>query len=166
MATIEFKPEKKFKYWSNLSVDVGIGDWRTISYDEKNNETTVVIFDCNEIVIKDLSLDEFHEINYCNKTVKKYFTIYRCHLQCNRCNGSGTTDWISKVVKEKPLLDIKPFDRDPKGRILALQLPNCVIYASSPKLISSLEICSDCYGSGLNHVKQYKIIDEFFIENC
>lgn len=165
MGTLKFKQTEQFKY--SIYESAEITDWRTVAYDEKNNEIAATIFDCNEIIIRDLSLDEFHEINYCCQTVEKTFSLYSCHLCCVRCSGSGVSDWISETMRKRPNLQIIPFDRNPKGRVLAFtQRSGNTLYTSSPKLISSQKLCSYCHGSGLNRIHYHAIIDEFFIENC
>jgi len=123
-------------------------------------------------MIENIDLDEFHEINYCNKTVRKLFTLRRCYLVCSLCCGTGKTDWISKVIKSERSYRSKKFERDPKAEILTLSRfsnkhkKEILIDVSSPVLTMAEERCEKCYGSGLNMVKSYELTKSRKIKYC
>jgi len=143
---------------------ISISNWRSLQV-YKHNVIKVVNDECDDINIYDITLDEFHEINYCNKTVYKPYSILGCRLVCNKCYGTGKTDWVKKIMTSQPKFLNPKFDRNPKEDILMLEIPfhNEYLYTSLPKLESTQEFCPKCHGSGLNHVRNYKVITSFFI---
>jgi ferredoxin len=167
MGKIKFKPTDDLEF--NRIEDLDITNWRAMLVSEKSKTIIVTLESCDEALIKDITQEEFHEINYCNKTVEKSFELGQCWLVCKRCDGSGLTDWITKTMEKPRRINFNlKYDRNNKGEIIKLQLPKhpLVLYISTPKKTSSEEYCIHCHGCGLNRVNQFKILDRICIENC
>ncbi|MFW9872202.1 MAG: hypothetical protein ACFFG0_03795 [Candidatus Thorarchaeota archaeon] len=154
--------------------EIDISNWRALIISDIIDNVIVVTNNCNEICIKGISLDEFHEINYCNKTVRKSYMQGSYWLPCQKCNGSGVLDWISNIVS-LPNISINKFNyrRNSKGKIYSLQDPNKrqefrfrSIYISTPQKVESQEYCSFCYGCGLNRINEFKILKSLTVEFC
>lgn len=162
-----------FKYGHDPYYDqeekIDITNWRALVVDPDEKVVIFIIHNCDEILISDIAFDEVHEINYCNKTVRKSKgSIAGCWLPCKKCAGSGLTDWIAKTMRKPSTLEVLDFDRDSEAEICHLKMYNHYpsLYISKPKKLSTQEFCSVCHGSGLNLVKNLYIIDRFKIENC
>lgn len=149
--------------------EVDITNWRALIEDSDEDKVTFVTEQCDEISISDVTVDEVHEINYCNKTVKKpNGLIVGSWLPCRHCAGSGLTDWISKTMSVPFRMERLEYDRNPKDEIINLDMLSLYLslYTSTPKRLSSQEFCSFCHGCGLNLVRNFNIIKRFKIENC
>lgn len=150
--------------------EVDVTNWRALISETFKSDITIITEQCDEILIKNLSLDELNEINYCNITVHKNVEdTIGAWLPCRRCKSSGLTDWVSKTMaNDSVLMNMDLYDRDPNGYIFSLTMPNFErsILSSTPKKVSSQEFCPQCKGSGLNILKNFEIIKRFKIENC
>lgn len=158
----EIKKSGKYLLSKNQIKKIDVTNWRCIIDYPKNQKLEIITEKYERFLVEDVTLTEFHEINYCNKTVTKLFQLNRLHLPCILCNGKGKIDWVAKIIRtSKPMPLNKSFDRNTEGPILILTRSDInqpgIVYVSTPKIISGEEICSFCHGSGLNFVNNFKV---------
>ena len=105
MGKIIFKDSSSLKF-SHVD-DFETKNWRAIMEDITKDSLIVTLEDCDEVYIRDINLSEFHEINYCNKTVEKSFDLGNCWLVCKKCGGTGVTDWVSNTMNKPTEMKFK-----------------------------------------------------------
>jgi len=131
-----------------------IYNWRTIQ--PTSNGLIVTFSTCEQFSFPNLTMDDFHEINYCNKTVKMPFSYLQENLICDICHGKGTLDWIDNITKYVKYTEGMEFSylRNPKGPIRK----KLGYYFSTPHLKKGQYLCSACYGSGLYKFNFIKMV--------
>jgi len=165
------KEVEKYQYINENLLVLNVTDWRVIVSTPDEERGLQVFLDNNKkFEIEDMDEEELHEINYCNKIVHKVFYLTNHFLFCASCGGAGKIDWINKITKREYKYSC-PFYRDPKGYVITLSSERSsnkgeVIEVSNPKLVKGEEICPDCYGSGLNFVRNYHFLKKRIIEYC
>lgn len=181
---IKFIHSEHQQYSFSNSDQIRIQNWRSIQSGRREKEGEVlyiVLSSCLKVFIVDLSIEELHEINYCNKTIKKPFMFSKIPLVCRFCQGFGFIYWIDEMTGNPTNPDNKTysytrqnekfnFDRNPQGEIVVMSdeyMPHDKpYYNSTPYIIEGQMICKYCHGSGLHLTNNYKIQKRIYIENC
>jgi len=157
---------------------IDITNWRYIRYVKEKNYIITCIPPLREVLIRNMNIEEFHEINYCSKTIfASYdFTVYVS--VCHNCFGSGKSDWVSSIMKKPRKFNIicegtkisNEFQRNPKGEILetvSIIYPHETIYVSSPMKTKYEEVCKYCYGSGSLLIgSKVNVVKKFILDYC
>lgn len=159
-------------------------NWRSIQLSRKEKEKEglyITLPSCLVVFVSDFSIEDLHEINYCNKTITKLFMFSRTSLLCGFCRGSGFRYWIDEMTgnptdgkKGDYYLFYKRekfnFNRNPKGEIVVISNRNLPYhkpcYNSTPYITEGQVICKYCCGSGLHLADNLKIQKRIYTENC
>lgn len=158
---------------------IDVSNWRYVkkgSYHDKDG-LFMVLNTCRLFFIAGLIIDEFHNINYENLTVKKHVVHIRNVLTCPDCNGFGVVDWLQNVTKFPPKRTgyVKYFDyvRDKKGLIKEVYCDEHLhiggyktLTISTPIKEDEMYYCTTCHGSGLRLGRRTVLRKEFFLKEC
>jgi len=141
---------------------IGIDNWRVIGRDE--NKLYLITHDCKTYHISDLSIEQFHDTVKKGIALIKEGTFTQVSLACQRCGGTGVTDWISDIVgtkKDRRLTkDALSFKRDPKIPTYKITLNNKTFLNVSSALVPmARKHCSLCKGSGLHFISNLNASD-------
>lgn len=158
--------------------ELDISNWRFLKegkYDNKEG-SFLGLHNCRVFFIVDITIDEIHDINYNNLTIRKAAIHIRNSLSCNICNGMGIIDWIQNVNKVPPrrpqYRQYCNYIRDKKGPIRNLYSTvgtgayQGEIFTSTPVKPEAFYFCSSCHASGLRWLNSTVINKEFFLEKC
>lgn len=158
---------------------IDVSNWRYIkkgSYHDKDG-LFMVLNNCRLFFIAGLVIDEFHNINYKNLTVRKSVVHIRNVLTCTYCSGYGIVDWLQNVTKTPPLrrgyVKYWDFVRDKKGPIREVYCGDAFHIGAYKTLIISTPVkedemfyCTICRASGLRLGNRTVVRKEFFLEKC
>lgn len=158
---------------------IDVSNWRYIKDGSYHNQEGlfIVLHNCRLFFMPELSIDEFHNINYKNLTVKKYSIHIRNVLTCIDCAGKGVVDWLQNVTKTPPIRRgyCKYWDyvRDKKGPIRNVYCGDAfhigtykTLIVSTPVKKDEMFYCTACHASGLRLGRNTVIRKEFFLEKC
>jgi len=129
-------------------------NWRAVGQ-MANNELYLITFDCNILHIRDLSLEQFHEMNFMGLDLSKEGVFNEISLTCPHCIGKGITDWITQATghSRNKFNDDIVFERD--KTLSALKLPLYIgqetidIFFARSIIPEAHEHCKECNGTGL-----------------
>jgi len=137
---------------------INLQNWRGLR--ETNYRDTdglyVILKNFRMYFIPNFTIKEFHEANYCNKTLNNEYKYIKNVLSCDQCNGDGKMDWVetARGGKIKPQHHHGGDDRFIRGKHtpihkLVYDPKLAPQYVSSVAIKKGEEVCRKCSGSGL-----------------
>lgn len=183
MARIVFKPtldiplppESTYKYFNKID----ISNWRYIQEQAGGVIFIDKFFRVYEIL--DMSIDQFHQLNYNKGVEEKSYKYIKNNLSCTSCTGTGVVDWIHKIMGKKDevinkyIKSFPTYNRNKKGKVNVchfnkLAQPDEIhvtFFLSTPYLKKGEEVCPKCLGSGLNWFTNKILITKVMVlEEC
>ena len=138
----------------HIAPPVRISNWRMISL--QGNRLHLVNEHLCSYFIQNLSIKKFIELSRIESdpesSIFKTGRYLYNNLPCSICDGSGITDWISDIVKNKVInYDMKYIiGSDFYKAKVKLHNTNFTWYFSKALLPEAHKHCENCLGTGLN----------------
>lgn len=171
MAIVKYIPQPEIWQSTLHKSDLEIKNWRVLVHgiNRKHHGVHITMPSFNSFFIYDITIEEIHELNYCNKTVSKPFEFFNNKIMCGECNGEGTIYWIDAIMKKNNRTTIfnqqySKYKRYAMGEVLVLNVNHEPSYVSTPYKGDGQEYCKHCCGTGVRFVKESLVKERIHLE--
>lgn len=145
----------KYSTYTNIE-KIKLNNFRAVS-DILKPDLFIITEQCYEFKILNMSMKQFLEVISKNLTIEKFGMFLGCSLICQKCNGTGITDWVTNImgrtIETNLYLESINF-KAKKGNLIPIVCnvhagDRGTLYFNQAKISKATEHCRFCNGSGV-----------------